>query len=279
MRLPDMKTIIAVLLLLLLLACVVYLLSIYIERSLDKTIDLYALIPPIIGSALVLVAAFILRTALVLLAEKAMARYPVDLVESAKTIISAAIASLSILFFIAIFSNNLFIVSFFVAGFILALLFASRDVIQDFVMRLMLLSTPSMNIGDYIQVGDVRGRIIEFGALYTNIRRDDNSIVCVPNKLILSSNVINFSKSPHLRFQDSVELDVGRGEADALARRIQGELVLAGFKKTKVTHMQVGERTKFIASLTIDDPQEIQPASHALSRVFKKMLTETGRGR
>ncbi|MEW6329088.1 MAG: mechanosensitive ion channel domain-containing protein [Candidatus Micrarchaeota archaeon] len=279
MRLPDMKTIIAVILLLLLLSGVGYLFSIYMERSLEKTIDLYALIPPVIGSALVLVGALILRTALLLLAEKAMARYPVDLIESAKTTITATIVSLSFILILAIFTNSIFVVSFFVVGFVIMLLYASRDIIEDFVIRLVLLSTPSMNLGDYVQIGDVRGRIIEFGAMYTSIRKDDNSIVCMPNKLILSSNVVNFSKSPHLKFQDSVELEVGRVEAEALARRIQEEMERAGFKKTRVTHIQVGERTKFIASLTIEDPQEIQPASHALSKVFKKMLTETSRGR
>ncbi|VVB66403.1 Mechanosensitive ion channel [Candidatus Gugararchaeum adminiculabundum] len=274
MGLTDFKTIFSLFILCVLLGAVVYLLDVY-QKKFGSAIDFSPFILPTIEAILVILGAIIARELLLVVIEKSSTRHSVDLAKSLKTVINFSFFALTLLLIFAIFSKDLLVLTIFLAIAFVMVLYASRDLVEDFIIRLIFLATPSVNIGDYIETGEIKGRVQEFGPLFTVIKRDDNTIVCLPNKKLASSHVINYSKSPHLKLQDSLELPVSGNNAELIANKIQQELSLSGFDRTKVGFFQTAPgKTKFIAAINLNDPASTLAAHKTLTKVLKKIYSE-----
>jgi small-conductance mechanosensitive channel len=92
----------------------------------------------------------------------------------------------------------------------LALGFALKDIISNFVSGLLLLALRPFKIGDEITVGDTEGRVERIELRATQIRTYDGRLVLVPNAEIFTSRVTNNTASPVRR--GSVECFVGYGD-------------------------------------------------------------------
>lgn len=80
-----------------------------------------------------------------------------------------------------------------------ALAFAMRDIISSFIAWFIIGTEEGYKIGDLIQTGKLRGRVIEVHPLLTVLRQtglrgDTGRIVSFPNKYIFEQEVQNFSK-------------------------------------------------------------------------------------
>jgi len=197
-------------------------------------------------------------------------------VKSLKALASAAITAAALLIVVAIFTRDETIFTIIIAGFVLMVVIAGREFLEDFARRFLLLSSAAINIGDYVEVGEVKGRVVEFGVVYTTFRRDDNTLVSIPNKELLGMRVINYSKAPHMKVQDSVELRVGKREAESIAGWIQRWLELHGFGRCRVTPFKSGDKVRFVATVLLDEPASAKAASEALTKVLKKALSKYG---
>lgn len=67
--------------------------------------------------------------------------------------------------------------------------FALQDLIVNFVAGLELLGNAPFELGDQIEVGDVRGRVRSIGSRTTVIESNDGSLVTVPNRDLLTKAV------------------------------------------------------------------------------------------
>ena len=76
----------------------------------------------------------------------------------------------------------------------LAVALAAKDIIANFFSSLILSFDDSFNQGDWVKIADVEGTIVETGLRKTSIRTFDNSLVFLPNSVILNSNIRNYSK-------------------------------------------------------------------------------------
>ncbi|HEY6377071.1 MAG TPA: mechanosensitive ion channel family protein [Edaphobacter sp.] len=72
----------------------------------------------------------------------------------------------------------------------------SSSAVSNMVAGIVLTYTRAFNIGDLVQIADTTGQVTEKTLLATQIRTIKNVFVAVPNSLVLSSHVINFSRSP-----------------------------------------------------------------------------------
>jgi small-conductance mechanosensitive channel len=72
----------------------------------------------------------------------------------------------------------------------------SSSAVSNMVAGIVLTYTRAFNIGDLVQISDTTGQVTEKTLLATQIRTIKNVFVAVPNSLVLSSHVINFSRSP-----------------------------------------------------------------------------------
>lgn len=89
----------------------------------------------------------------------------------------------------------------------LALGFALKDVLSNFVSGLLLLASRPFEVGDQIVVGETEGNVVKIMLRATQIRTYDGRVVLVPNAEIFTSRITNNTASPVRR--GTVELYLG----------------------------------------------------------------------
>ena len=93
--------------------------------------------------------------------------------------------------------------------------FGLQNVINNFVSSLLIHFGRSIRVGDYIEVGTIRGTVREIGMRNTVLSTDDEITVLVPNGSFISGNIVNWT-NPTRRVRLHVAVVVGR-QADLTA--------------------------------------------------------------
>ncbi len=82
--------------------------------------------------------------------------------------------------------------------------FAARDTISNFISGLFVLGDKSFKVGDIIEISNQKGKVIIMGFRVTKLVTPDNNIITIPNS--------NFSKNVHVNHtpleEKRVDLDV-----------------------------------------------------------------------
>ncbi|NPB07081.1 MAG: mechanosensitive ion channel family protein [Aquificae bacterium] len=97
-----------------------------------------------------------------------------------------------------------FIASLGIGG--LAVALAARDTVANFFGGLTILLDKTFKIGDWIKVGDVEGIVEDLGLRTTKIRTFEKSLVTVPNQILSTRPVENFSRRSVRRIKLTVGL-------------------------------------------------------------------------
>jgi small-conductance mechanosensitive channel len=96
----------------------------------------------------------------------------------------------------------------------IALGFASQTAVSNTISGLFLVFEKPFQVGDHIEMGDLIGELLSIDLLSIKIRTFQNSLVRVPNELLLKSQFINLTRFPIRRldipFRISVKEDVQR---------------------------------------------------------------------
>src|SRR6478672_2165582 len=75
----------------------------------------------------------------------------------------------------------------------LAVGFAARSTIANFVAGVMIAITQPVRLGDRVQIGDADGQVEDVGLTYTRLRTPDNRRVLIPNEELANSRVSNMT--------------------------------------------------------------------------------------
>lgn len=102
-----------------------------------------------------------------------------------KTLSTGIVYTVAVLTLLSIFVLSIEIVIVLVAGFVIGLLISVRDVLSNLVSYYALLTSSSIRKGEVIEIGNVRGRMLKRGHLFTEIQMDEGVITHVPNNLFL----------------------------------------------------------------------------------------------
>jgi small conductance mechanosensitive channel len=89
----------------------------------------------------------------------------------------------------------------------LALGFALRDILSNFVSGILILIMRPFELGDQIVIGDTEGSVERIELRATQIRTYDGRVILVPNAELFTSRITNNTASPVRR--GSVELFLG----------------------------------------------------------------------
>ena len=112
----------------------------------------------------------------------------------------------------------------------LLLSLGSSSAISNVVAGTVLTYTRAFQLGDRVKIGDTTGDIVEKTLLVTRIRTIKNVDISVPNSMVLSSHIVNFSSSAK---QDGLILHTGVTIGyDAPWRKIH-ELLISAAKSTE----------------------------------------------
>lgn len=103
------------------------------------------------------------------------------------------------------FDLTAFIAGLGVVGFTIG--FALKDISENFVAGLLLLLQRPFELGDVVKIDDFRGRITDVNLRATEMVTMDGHNVLLPNSLVFTSPIYNYSRSPLAR----IAIDVGVG--------------------------------------------------------------------
>lgn len=76
----------------------------------------------------------------------------------------------------------------------LAVAWASKDILANFFASVLLLVDNSFSQGDWIVCGDVEGIVVEVGLRRTTIRTFDNALLFVPNSILATDPIRNWTR-------------------------------------------------------------------------------------
>ena len=89
----------------------------------------------------------------------------------------------------------------------LAFALAAKDTASNFFGSLALLLDRSIGVGEWIKVGNVEGVVEEIGMRTTKIRSFQKSLITMPNQIVATTPIENFSRRGIRRIKLSVGLD------------------------------------------------------------------------
>jgi small-conductance mechanosensitive channel len=126
-------------------------------------------------------------------------------------------------------------VALFAGAFSVGIGFGLQTVVNNFVSGLILLFERPIQIGDMIEVGELRGEVRRIGARSSTIRTFDGAEVIVPNANLITEPVVNWTLSDRRR---RLDLEVG------VAYGTDPEAVLALLEGVAEAHSSVLETPK-----------------------------------
>ncbi len=88
--------------------------------------------------------------------------------------------------------------------------FGAQNIINNFISGWILMGERPIRIGDFIEIGDARGRVESINNRSTRIRRADGVHMMVPNSSLLESTVVNWTLVDE-RIRTSVRVGVAYG--------------------------------------------------------------------
>lgn len=75
----------------------------------------------------------------------------------------------------------------------LALSLALQNFLSNVAGGLQVIASQPFKTGDYVEIGGCTGYVAETGLFYTKLTSIDNKLIQLPNSVIVSSNIINYS--------------------------------------------------------------------------------------
>ncbi len=95
-----------------------------------------------------------------------------------------------------------------------ALGFASQTSVSNLVSGLFLVTERSFLVGDTINVNGTTGEVLAVDLLSVKLRQNDNTLVRIPNEVLIKTQIINLSRFPTRRFDCilsvSTQIDVAK---------------------------------------------------------------------
>lgn len=96
-----------------------------------------------------------------------------------------------------------------------ALAIVFKDYFLNGLNGMLLMFGDNMQIGDYVQIGNHKGRIDNITLLNIHLLNDEEDLVIIPNNTVINSDMINFSKNP--KHHSSLDFEVRSAQIINLA--------------------------------------------------------------
>ncbi|MBK6266881.1 mechanosensitive ion channel [Marivirga sp. S37H4] len=70
----------------------------------------------------------------------------------------------------------------------------SKDYISNMINGMIIMFSDELSLGDEIKIGDVKGKITDITLTNVHIVNDDEDLIYIPNSIIFTSQILNFTK-------------------------------------------------------------------------------------
>ena len=198
----------------------------------QKILDWIASGPSILIAALIFIAGFIVIVVVAKILKKTMSRTKLDVSLQGFFIKTVYIIGIVLLLICALstagISTTGLIAGFSAAGAAVAL--ALKDSLSNLAGGIVLLISHPFVTGDYIEMGGKEGVVQQIDILQTILLTPDNKTVVIPNGLLSSDQVVNYTKQQTRRVEIDITIsydsDVEVAKKSALRAAQQEKLVL-----------------------------------------------------
>lgn len=75
-----------------------------------------------------------------------------------------------------------------------AIAIISKDYISNMINGMIIMFSEELNIGDEINIGEIKGKIVDITLVNLHIINDDEDLIYIPNSLIFTSRILNYTK-------------------------------------------------------------------------------------
>ncbi len=75
-----------------------------------------------------------------------------------------------------------------------AIAILSKDYISNIISGMLIAFSNDISLGDYIKVGQNKGRVIDMSLTMFSLLTDDDDVAIIPNNMVYTLDVINFTK-------------------------------------------------------------------------------------
>lgn len=75
-----------------------------------------------------------------------------------------------------------------------AIALISKDYVANMINGMIIMFSNQLSLHDYIKIGDHRGRIVDITLINIHLVNEDEDLIFIPNTVVLSSNVVNYTK-------------------------------------------------------------------------------------
>ena len=211
--------------------------------------------------------------------QRAAGSVPSGLVASLQQIGSWAIWILGIIIVLSqlAVAINVLLLILFLGG--VAIIVAYRNILTDMAASQFISTYQSFKVGEWIEVQDYYGRVVERNLIQTKILTLDNEIVIVPNSTLLKRSVVNRSRSGGLRVQIPVtvdsKLDLKNVEKNLLeiGHEMKTDLVPDAPPQVRVTQV-TSQQARLVLMLRITNPAKRDQLISDVQEKFYELLPE-----
>lgn len=156
---------------------------------------------------------------------------------------------------------------------------AYRNILTDMAASQFVSTYQPFKVGEWIEVQDHYGRVIERNLVQTKILTPDNEIVVIPNSALLSQSIVNRSRSGGLRVQIpvTVETKVNLKKIEdyllGIAADMKVDLLPDSTPQVRVTQVSPTE-TSLLLLLQIANPAKRDQIVSDVQKRFYELLSE-----
>src|SRR3989442_9559503 len=172
---------------------------------------------------------------------------------------------------------NVLLLILFLGG--VAIIVAYMNILTDMAASQFISTYQPFKVGEWIEVQDYYGRVIERNLIQTKILTPDNEIVIIPNSTLLRRSVINRTRSGALRVQIPVvvntQIDLTRMEDQLLhiAEEMKVDLLPDTTPQVRVTQVTPQE-TQLLLLLHIANPAKRDQIISEIQKKFYELLSK-----
>ena len=188
-------------------------------------------------------------------------------------VLSIVIYSLILLIIISLFTANIYLVLA-IIGFLLILAYSAKSLYTNIISYYAILLGRIIVIGDMIKIGDVIGKVRNIGALYTEIKTRDGSIVKIPNSLFLEQLLKIYSELFAVKILVHVEAPFTIEDIeDKIMKAISSYKGIVKISPDIRVHKLTGSAAEFEVTVYTTSPEKVE---QVFSDIAKELLRELG---
>ena len=161
----------------------------------------------------------------------------------------------------------------------LTMIVAYRQILTDMAASQFVSTYQPFKVGEWIEVQDYYGRVIERNLIQTKILTPDNEIVIIPNSTLLKRSVINRTRSGALRVQipvvvsTAVDLEKIEDQLLHIAEEVKVDLLPDTTPQVRVTQVTPQE-TQLVLLLQIANPAKRDQIISEVQKKFYELLSK-----